>query len=82
MEETVSTTAFTIFPEELLHLFSCTTCRHLHHAGVRDVLTRYRFPGGRAREDPDHCFILAEAGNVPQWEPESRKHQKESIEKS
>ena len=82
MEETAFTTAFTILPEVLLHLFSCESCRHLHQAGARYVLTRCRFPGGRVREDPDHCFILAEAGHVPPWEPESRKHQKESMEKS
>ncbi|KAL8648791.1 MAG: hypothetical protein Q9226_005846 [Calogaya cf. arnoldii] len=39
-----------------------------------------RFPGGRVREDPDHCFILAEAGNVPPWEPEARKDKKERMQ--
>ncbi|KAL8881527.1 MAG: hypothetical protein Q9198_001280 [Flavoplaca austrocitrina] len=43
---------------------------------------RYTFPGGHVREDPDHCFILAEAGNMPPQEPVSREHQKESMEKS
>ena len=32
------------------------------------------------REDPDHCFILAEAGNVPPWEPEARKDKKERMQ--
>lgn len=32
------------------------------------------------REDPDHCFILAEEGNVPTWEPEAGKD-KERMQK-